>query len=73
MTIAERLELLRHSTESLHASCQELHAAAIKHAEEMAEFRRQQERLDQRERSGRRAILAGIAAYLEELNGDGEA
>lgn len=28
MTIDERLEFLRQSTESLHASCQELHATA---------------------------------------------
>ena len=69
MDIEERLEFLRQSTESLHASCQELHAAAVKHAEEMVELGRRQERLDERERRGRQAIVAGIAAYLETLNG----
>jgi hypothetical protein len=61
MTIDERLEFLRQSTESLHASCQELHATAVKHAEEY-------KRLDDRERRSRRAIMAAISAYLDALD-----
>jgi prefoldin subunit 5 len=61
MTIDERLEFLRQSTESLHASCQELHAAVAKQAEE-------HKRLDDRERHARRAIMAAVSAYLDALD-----
>jgi hypothetical protein len=63
MNIDERLEFLRQSTESLHATCQELHASVARHAEA-------QQRLDERERQGRRAIMTAMAAYLKALNGE---
>jgi hypothetical protein len=40
MTIDERLEFLLHSTESLHATCQELHAAVEKHEQRWELLRR---------------------------------
>ena len=36
MTIDERLEFLVRSTESLHATCQELHAAVAEHTRQLA-------------------------------------
>jgi spore germination protein YaaH len=63
VTIDERLEFLRQSTESLHASCQELHATVAAQAEE-------HKRLDARERRSRQAIGAAIAAYIEALDED---
>jgi len=68
MTIDERLEFLRQSTESLHASCQELHAAITRQAEENQRQAKAQEEKHQRMR---RAILQAIAAYLRE-DGIGE-
>lgn len=67
MTIDERLEFLRQSTESLHATCQELHATIAREAEERKERDRQ---IDERERKGRRAIIAAIATYLQKLDGE---
>lgn len=61
-TIDERLEFLLHSTESLHASTQELHATARLHAEQLAEDAKKWRVL---ERVLRAALEAG-------LNGDGE-
>lgn len=63
MTIDERLEFLRQSTESLHATCQELHATI---AEEAA----LRKRVDDNERAARKALLAGMAAYIQALNGE---
>jgi len=64
MTLDERLEFLRQSTESLHDSVQELHAT-------VAEQARRQERLDRRERRTRAALGAAISAYLDALREDG--
>lgn len=67
MTPDERLEFLRQSTESLHASCQELSAQMARQSEHMAA-------LDARERQAREALLSGIAAYLRALgSGNGQA
>ena len=58
LTIDERLKFLLTSTELLHASCQELHAAAVQDRER-AEADRQEAHRQQR------AMLAAIRAYLE--------
>ena len=63
MTIDERLEFLVESTESLHVACQELHATVAEHA-------RQIEALTQKEANLTRAMLRGIRAYLEAMNGE---
>jgi hypothetical protein len=63
MTIDERLEFLRQSTESLHATCQELHAA-------IAEEAGLRKLVDANERAARKALLVGIAAYIQALNGE---
>jgi hypothetical protein len=60
-TIDERLQFLLQSTESLHASCQELHASIT----------RQAEREDKRWDRLNRAIRAAMLAYFEVENGDG--
>ena len=45
MTMDEKLEFLRRSTESLHTGCQELHATAVEQGRQiMAEARRSQRR-----------------------------
>jgi hypothetical protein len=67
MTIDERLEFLLNSTESLHATCQELHATI---AEEAAERKRTDARIDANERAARKAVLVGMAAYLQALDGE---
>ena len=54
MTIDERLEFLVQSTESLHASCQQLHAM-------MSEQIR-------RESQSRRAAAAAMLAYIKALD-----
>lgn len=69
MTPDERWEFLRHNIESLHASVQELSAAI--HEDRLA-TRERLDRLDSREREGRRAAIRGIAAYLETLEGGAE-
>lgn len=58
MTIDERFQFLLTSTESLHASCRELHAAA-------AESRRQAEAQTAEMHKQSRAMVAAIRAYLE--------
>lgn len=65
MDIDERLEFLRQSTESLHGSCQELHAAVVEQSRQIAGLARSNERRH-------KALLKGIEAYLRALNGDGE-
>jgi len=45
MTIDERLEFLLHSTESLHANMQELHATVLKQAEIQVQHERRWEPL----------------------------
>ena len=70
MTLDERLEFLTQSTESLHATCQELHAAIAREAEER---KARDLQIDLRERHGRQAIIAAIAVYLQELNGENDA
>lgn len=63
MTMDEKLEFLRQSTESLHASCQELHATAVEQGRQiMAEARRSQRR--------EWAMLTAMEAYLEALDGE---
>jgi hypothetical protein len=57
-TIDERLQALTHSLE----------LAVL----DIEATRKQQKRLDQRERNAREAILSGIAAYLRALNSDEE-
>jgi hypothetical protein len=57
-TIDERLKFLLTSTESLHASCQELHAAAVADRQRGEETRKQHEGL-------RSAMLEAIRTYLE--------
>lgn len=61
MTIDERLEFLLHSTESLHASCEQLHATVAEHT-------RQMEAADIKANNLRLALLKGIRAYLESAN-----
>lgn len=61
MTVDERLEFLLTSTESLHASCQQLHATVQKQAELIT-------RHEQRWELVRRAMLAALEAGLR--NGD---
>lgn len=61
MTIDERLEFLLHSTESLHASCEQLHATVAEHS-------RQMEAADTKANNLRIALLKGIRAYLESAN-----
>jgi hypothetical protein len=73
VTIDQRLEFLVQSTESLHASCQQLHAMMTEQARQTAaRFERQ----EQREAQFRRAVLASITEYLraldEEEGTDGE-
>jgi hypothetical protein len=68
MNIDERLEFLRQSTESLHASCQELHAASARQAELGRQHAEEIKRLDARERKARSAMLDGISAYLRALS-----
>jgi hypothetical protein len=63
MTIDERLQFLLQSTESLHASCQELHAAVQKQAELVAAHERNWERT-------RTIIRAALRAGLEDENGE---
>lgn len=58
LSIDERLKFLLTSTESLHTSCQELHAAA-------AESRRQAEEYHARTDAQQKAMLAAIRAYLD--------
>jgi hypothetical protein len=58
MTIDERLEFLLHSTESLHQSCQELHATVQEHTRQLRE-------LDERERKHWRRITRALQAALE--------
>ena len=72
MTIDERLEFLRQSTESLHASCQELHATVARQADAMKEYRLAMERQDGRSRQQHRAVLKAMEAYLAEMGGNGE-
>jgi hypothetical protein len=63
-TIDERLQFLLQSTESLHASCQELHASIARQAEVLAEQDKRWNRLN-------KAIRAAVLAYFEEeKNGD---
>ncbi|HEY6371124.1 MAG TPA: hypothetical protein VIX37_11135 [Candidatus Sulfotelmatobacter sp.] len=63
-TIDERLEFLLTSTESLHASTQELHAMMAGQAEQM-------KAADQKQRALQHALLAGIREFLKGLdNGD---
>ena len=62
MTIDERLERLTERHEALTQSVESLLATSKEHAAE-------QERLDKRERQARQALLTGIAAYLQALNG----
>ncbi len=54
MTIDERLEFLTQSTESLHATSQELHAALAQQAAESQRLHR--------------AVLAAMQAYLTEMS-----
>ncbi len=65
MTIDERLEFLVQSTESLHASCQELHATVAQQAESFAKDHLATER-------NHEALLTGMLAYLRALNGTDE-
>lgn len=58
MDIDKRIEFLAQSTESLHASMQELHATVARHAEESRKAQERSERL-------RLAMLNGIKAFLE--------
>ena len=69
MTIDERLEFLRQSTESLHASCQELHAAAAEHTRQLEASRIRLEAAEARESNLRIAMLQGIRTFLEGMNG----
>jgi hypothetical protein len=63
-TIDERLQFLLQSTESLHASCQELHASITRQSEALAAQDKRWNRLN-------RAIHAAVLAYFEdEKNGD---
>ena len=64
MTIDERLEVLRQSTESLHDSVQEQSRQIQEHSQQI-------KRLDARERKTRAALGAAISAYLESLVDDG--
>jgi len=72
MTIDERLEFLRQSTESLHASCQELHATVARQADEMKEYRLAMEQQDGKIRRHYRAVLKAMEAYLGEMGGNGD-
>lgn len=65
MTIDERLEFLLHSTESLHASCQELHATVSEQAQIFAVDHETTWRSQQ-------ALLRGMEAYLRALDGNDE-
>ena len=69
MDLDERLKYLVISTESLHNSCQELHAAVARQGEQIAAAHEKSERL-------RVALYKGIASFLKEegngQNGDGE-
>ena len=61
MTIDERLEYLLQSTESLHGSCQELHATAARQSEQIAADHAASERRHN-------ALMKGLEAYLRALN-----
>jgi hypothetical protein len=66
MTVDERLQFLLTSTESLHASCQELHAAAEAQARQLRE-------LDERERQHWGRLTPSLRAALEAwLEDDGD-
>jgi hypothetical protein len=67
MTIDERLKFLVTSTESLHASCQELHAAAVADREQTEEVARQAETNRAEMHKHQRALIAAIRAYLEAM------
>ena len=58
MTVDERLQFLLTSTESLHASCQELHATVEEQGRQLREF-------DERERRHWRRITGSLRAALE--------
>jgi hypothetical protein len=64
MTIDERLQFLVQSTESLHSSCQKLHAMMRQQAEENRARDGEHQKL-------RKAIVQGIAAYLAALDSNG--
>ena len=70
MTIDERLEFLLHSTESLHASCQQLHAAAAEHTRQMEASDARQKAAEAKEARLRLALLQGIQTFLQSMNGN---
>jgi chromosome segregation ATPase len=55
--LAQSIELLTHDIREMKAAMQETNAAMV--------------RMDARERIGRAALLQGITAYLQALDGDG--
>jgi hypothetical protein len=65
MDIDERLEFLMQSTESLHASCQELHATVAEQSRQIGGMAKRNERRHE-------ALFKALEAYLRALNGDGE-
>lgn len=72
MTIDERLKFLLTSTESLHASVQELSATQARQIEEHDKRYQEQQQENAKQRQHQRAMLAAIRAYLEGLeNGEG--
>lgn len=72
MTIDERLEFLLHSTESLHASCEQLHAIVSEHTRQMEASIARQNAADTKANNLRIALLKGIQTYLETMNGNEE-
>ena len=65
LSIDDRLKFLLTSTESLHGSCQELHAAAVADRERAEADRARIEAQAQEMRKHQLALIAAIRAYLE--------
>jgi hypothetical protein len=66
----QRLEFLMQSTESLHANLQELHATVAEQGRQQRAWIERQNLIEQREAKLRRAMLQGIRAFLEGLDGE---
>lgn len=65
MSIDDRLRFLLTSTESLHASSQELHQTVARMAEEAKRESEKQAELVRQFNRHRRALITAIRAYLE--------
>ena len=71
MSIDERLQFLLHSTESLHASCAQLHAIVAEHSRQMEATDARQKAANIKFNNLRLALLNGIRGFLEEpTNGE---